>query len=171
MIRKQLTVAAGALPGALVAGLVLYQSNGLFDWADLPADDPGSRLAFAMRWLLVPGLALLVGVAAATRRAFIPTAIEGTRTPEHYGLEINLRYNQNTVEQVILAAIAWTGLALTLPVDRLGLIPAMAVLFAAGRLSFWVGYRFHPLGRAFGFVLTALPTLGAYAWLVWWAVS
>jgi hypothetical protein len=34
-----------------------------------------------------------------------------TRTPSSHSFEINLRYNQNTLEQTVLAVIAWTGLA------------------------------------------------------------
>jgi hypothetical protein len=45
----------------------------------------------------------------------------------------------------------------------------MATLFAFGRAAFWAGYLIYPMGRAFGMVLTALPTIAAYAWLVWHA--
>lgn len=95
----------------------------------------------------------------------------GTRTPASHSLEINLRYNQNTLEQGALAAIAWTALALVLPRSELILIPAMACLFVFGRISFWIGYLLHPLGRAFGMVLTMLPTVIAYGWLAWHALG
>jgi len=36
--------------------------------------------------------------------------------PQSPGLQINLRYNQNTLEQTVLAAVAWSGLGLALPV-------------------------------------------------------
>ena len=98
-------------------------------WVRLPADDAGDRLAFVIQWLVAPGLTLLVGVVAAGRRGFYKDAIDGTRAPANKALEINLRYNLNTLEQVVLAAIAWAGLALGLPHDRLVLIPAMASLF------------------------------------------
>jgi hypothetical protein len=109
---------------------------------------------------------LLAGIVAAGRRGFIADAIDGTRTPANHGLEINLRYNQNTLEQTVLVAIAWGAMAPLLPRDELVLIPAMAFLFAFGRITFWIGYLLHPLGRAFGMVLTAAPTLAAYVWLV-----
>ena len=67
----------------------------------------------------------------------------------------------------MLAAIAWTALALVLPHASLVLIPALATLFLVGRASFWIGYLLHPMGRAFGMVLTVLPTLGALGWLLW----
>jgi MAPEG family len=135
----------------------------------LPADDTASRLAYAAHWLILPGVTLLAGIIAAGRRGFIADAIDGTRTPSSHSLEINLRYNQNTLEQTLLAAVAWAALAVVLARDELGLIPVMAFLFAFGRITFWIGYLLHPLVRAFGMVLTALPTIAAYVWLVWHA--
>ena len=170
--RQQLIVVAGALPGAASLAAVLLNAGWLFGGLSLPADDAASRLAFAARWLLLPGLTLAAGVqAAAGWRGSVPGAMDGTRTPANHALEINLRYNQNTLEQTVLAAIAWAGLALALPHAGLVLIPAMAALFALGRTSFWIGYLLNPLARAFGMVVTALPTLLAYGWLVWRAFT
>jgi MAPEG family len=165
MLRRQLTVSlAGALGCALIFA-VWHWSPITPLFAELPADDPTHRLAYAIHWLLVPGLTLLAGVVGAGRRGFYADAIDGTRTPSNRGLEINLRYNQNTVEQTLLAAIAWTGLSLTLPHENLIVIPGMALLFGFGRITFWIGYLLHPLARAFGMTLTAAPTLAAFVWL------
>jgi hypothetical protein len=165
--RKQLIILSGGVPAILVVALVMMDAAELFARIELPGDATVDRLAFVAHWFLVPGLALLAGVAFAGRRAFLPGAIDGTRTPASPTFEINLRYNQNTLEQVVLAAIAWTGLALTLPRSQLCLIPAMAFLFGIGRAAFWVGYLVAPPGRAFGMVLTALPTLASLLWLAW----
>jgi hypothetical protein len=165
MLRKQLLV----LMGVTTAGVVL-----LLLWARLPllplplpdGNDTASRIAFAAHWLLLPGLALLAGVLGlASRRFFVADAMDGTRTPESRSLEINLRYNQNTLEQVILAVIAWSGLALQLPHDRLSLIPALAILFLVARAIFWIGYLIAPWARALGFGLTFYPTVIAFVWL------
>jgi uncharacterized membrane protein (UPF0136 family) len=80
-------------------------------------------------------------------------------------LDITLRYNRNTLEQVVLAAIAWTGLALALPHEQLKLISAMAIAFFIGRVLFWIGYLITPVGRAFGLGLTFYPTIAALVWL------
>jgi hypothetical protein len=165
--RKQLIGIAGALPAFVVIALTLGHASSLFASVALPANDLASRLTFTAHWMLLPGLCLLVGVVVAGRRGFIPDAIDGTRTPTSRGLEINLRYNQNTVEQTVLACIAWTGLATSLPLAHLVLIPAMATLFTIGRAAFWVGYLIYPMGRAFGMVLTVVPTIASYAWLLW----
>ena len=171
MTRKQLIGVAGAVAALLALGLWLAVSRRVLDGVAPPADDVAHRLAFGARWLLAPGVTLLVGVWAAARRGFYADAIDGTRTPANHGLEINLRYNQNTTEQVVLAALSWTGLALVLPAERLYLIPAMAVAFVVGRATFWVGYLIHPMGRAFGMVVTRLPTACAYIWLLWRAFA
>jgi hypothetical protein len=164
VIRKQLIVLLGATAGFVVVGLVWQHAPLLFAHVAIPADDPASRLAYVAHWLILPGLTLLAGIIAAGRRGFIADAIDGTRTPANHGLD--LRYNQNTLEQAVLAAIAWGAMAPILPRDALVLIAMMAFLFAFGRIAFWIGYLLHPLARAFGMVLTALPTIAAYAWLL-----
>jgi MAPEG family len=164
---KQLIGIAGALPGMLCVACVLEYAPRLFASVALPADSLTERLAFVAHWLLLAATTLLVGVLFAARRGFDADAVDGTRAPASHSLEINLRYNQNTLEQLVLAASAWAALASALPAERLVLIPAMAVLFVIGRATFWIGYLLYPMGRAFGMVLTVLPTLGAFAWLLW----
>jgi hypothetical protein len=171
LFRKQLVGGAGAA-GAIAVVLACWTNAPfLLSGIAAPADDTASRLAFAAEWLLVPGWCLLAGVFGASRRGFYADAIEGTRTPSAHSLEINLRYNQNTVEQTILAAIAWFGLAVAMPHDQVYLIAGMAILFAAGRATFWIGYLIHPMARTFGMTLTVIPTIIAFAALTWRAIS
>ncbi|MBL6938899.1 MAG: MAPEG family protein [Alphaproteobacteria bacterium] len=165
MLRKQFLVAAGIAAGVLVL-LLLYGSGVALRFPTPPGDDEAARLAFAARWMLAPALCLFAGVAmTASRRFFIEDAIDGSRVPQSPGLQINLRYNQNTLEQTVLAAIAWSGLALALPHEKLGLIPLLAIFFATGRATFWIGYLVAPWARAFGLVLTFYPTAAALIWL------
>jgi hypothetical protein len=163
---------AGGAAGAIALVLTCW-ANAPFLLRDItpPADDLASRLAFAAGWLLAPGWCLLAGVFGASRRGFYADAIEGTRTPSARTLEINLRYNQNTIEQTILAAIAWLGLAVALPRDQVILIAGMAILFVVGRVTFWIGYLLHPMARTFGMTLTVIPTIFAFAALTWMAIS
>jgi hypothetical protein len=104
-------------------------------------------------------------------RFLSPDAFDGTRTPKSRFMEINIRVTQNTLEQVVLAVIAWVGLAFTLAPERLGILPVLASLFGVGRLLFWVGYQIAPIARAIGFGLTAVPTAVAMLWLAWRAVA
>lgn len=159
--RKQLVGIVGAAPAFLTLFLLFHFAPSLFGAVKPPSE------AYAARWLLAPGVTRLAGVWGATRRGFFPDAIDGTRTPLSHSLEINLRYNQNTLEQTVLAVIAWTGLSLALLGRWLYLIPAMAVSFVLGRLTFWIGYLVYPMGRSFGMTLTAVPTFAAFGWLAW----
>jgi hypothetical protein len=166
--QKQLLILGGMLAAVIASIIVVF----FVAWGapDPLPTDAGEKLAFAMRWLLAPGLALFVGVGVtANRRFFLPSAIDGERNVEDGAFEINLRYNQNTLEQLALAAVAWTGLALVLPVEEIGVVARMAVMFGAGRLAFWMGYHYAPWARAFGMGLTAYPTFGALAYLAWTA--
>ena len=164
--RKQAIGVALAIAAALVVALVGLRATTLFAALLPDADDLATRLAFAVRWLLAPGCMLLAGVQVAASRGFHPDAIDGTPTPRSHALEIALRYNRNTVEQTLLAAIAWLGLAVGVPHAALAFIPAMAALFVVGRITFWIGYLVLPIARAFGMVLTALPTIVAIVWLL-----
>jgi hypothetical protein len=49
--------------------------------------------------------------------------------------------------------------------SRLTLIPAMAIVFIAGRALFWIGYLIAPVARALGMGLSAYPTFAALIWL------
>lgn len=154
---------------AVDIAVALYWSWGAPD--PLPQTS-GDRLAFAAQWLLLPGLTLLAGIGSTANRRFLtPDAIDGDRRVDNNAFEINLRYNQNTLEQVVLAAIAWMGLALILPAEQLGIVPRLAVLFVVGRGAFWLGYLYAPWARAFGMGLTAYPTFVALAVLAWRAVQ
>ena len=165
MLRKQIFVAIGVVAAIVILVALWLHLAELH--LPLPAgDDPASRLAFTARWLLLPALALFAGIAVvANQRFFVADAIDGARTSQNRLIEITLRYNQNTLEQTTLAAIAWAGLALNLPHEMLRLIPAMAIVFVAGRALFWIGYLITPVARALGLGLSAYPTFVALIWL------
>ena len=172
MLRKQVLVAAGMALAVVILVVFTTTPQLALRFAPPLGDDDAARLAYAARWLLVPALCLLAGVGMmANRRFFSNDAIDGTRAPENRSLEINLRYNQNTLEQAVLAAAAWSGLALALPHESLGLIGMLACVFALGRVLFWSGYLIAPWARAIGFGLTFYPTAVAMVWLAVRAVG
>jgi hypothetical protein len=120
MLGKQLTVALGM--GAAVGLLLLAWSRLSILPLPLPdGDGTAARLAFVAHWLLLPGLALLFGIGLVANQRFFADAIDGGPSESRL-IQIALRYNLNTLEQIALAAIAWLGLTLTLPHDQLKLI-------------------------------------------------
>ena len=161
-MRKQILIALGMASAAIFA--LVTVSIALRQPA-IPIE-PDSAVLLAIRWLAVPGLCLLAGIGTTANRRFLTAeAIDGDPPPANRAFEINLRYNRNTLEQAVLAAIAWLGLAIVLPDRATILIPALAGLFALGRAAFWIGYLVAPWARAFGFALTFYPTVVAIVWL------
>ena len=166
MLRTQLLVVGQIALVVVAIAWFLTSGHSLLPTSLPTADDTAARLGLAVGSLVLPALTLLIGIGTvAARRFFSADAIDGTRTPLSRSLEINLRYNQNTVEQLLLAAIAWGGLALALPHENLWLIPALAALFVLGRALFWIGYLIAPWVRAIGFGFSMYPSACALAWL------
>ncbi len=175
MLRKQGLVLAGMAGAIIVIVLLVANAGVVATWLHIPVpsgDDAASRLALAAQWLVVPGLTLMIGIGMVARqRFFVADAMDGSPNTQNHVLEINLRYNRNTLEQMLLVALAWPTLALALPHDRLALIPELAIVFGVARALFWLGYLYAGWARAFGFALTFYPTVAVYLWLVWKALS
>jgi hypothetical protein len=163
MSRAQILVLFGIAAG-IAATVVVLQAGGTLPRNWLPVvDSPISRLAWAVRWLIVPGACLVAAVSVvAARRYFTRNAIEGGPPVAGSALEIDMRVTTNTLEQAVMASIAYLAFAVSASIEELGLIPAAAIAFAIGRVAFWIGYYIHPLARSFGFALTFLPTFLIY---------
>ncbi len=80
-------------------------------------------------------------------------------------LDINMRFIQNTFEQLILYFIAHLGVIKYAYPHEARLLIALTILFLIGRLLFWYGYHKNPRLRAFGFGVTFYPTVAIYIWL------
>lgn len=126
--------------------------------------DMAWRMAFALRWESIAALSLLAGVGwVANRRFVLPDAIGGSAAP---ALEIDRRYVQNTLEQLVLAFIAHLAIAVEAPDNAMQTVPILVALFVIGRVTFWIGYHIAPTARAFGFATTFYPTIAAYVYVV-----
>ena len=137
---------------ALLAAYVLSQHG--FDRVRLSAP-VASALA---------GLALVVCIADIAKKRFFHTDIIGGAAYDTPGSAIaaDKAVLQNTLEQTVLAVIAYHGLAAVAPGLAPVLLPVLVSLFLLGRLFFITGYRKGAGGRAFGFALTFYPTVAAY---------
>lgn len=163
-LRRQVFILFGMIAAALISALALMRAIQSPPVKDLGT---GGALELAMGWLAIPALSLLIGVAAtANRRFFVTDAIDGDNPAGNRAFDVNLRYNRNTLEQAVLAAFAWLGLAATAPRQAAALLPVLAALFGVGRATFWIGYLYAPWARAFGFGLTFYPTAAILVWLV-----
>jgi hypothetical protein len=166
MREEQKIVAAGALSGVvtMIAALVLLPRA-------LPAlsgrADAGEALAFATKWIAVAAAPLFFAIIAVGNARFASDAIDPTAHKESAGMIVDGRVVDNTLQQFVLFSAACLGVAAVSRGDQLGLIAAAAIIFVVSRFAFWIGYRIHPLYRAFGFASTAYLNIILFGVALW----
>jgi len=169
MKKEQKIVAAGASTGivAMVAMLVLLPAI----MPVLPvAADAGDRLGFAAKWIALAAAPLIAAIGAVGNARFASDAIDPTAKLESRETVIDGRVADNTTQQFLLFGAAALSVAAASRGDQLGLVAAAALIFVICRFAFWIGYRVHPLYRAFGFSSTFylnLVLFGVAAWRTW----
>jgi uncharacterized membrane protein YecN with MAPEG domain len=96
----------------------------------------------------------------ARHRFFSPEDIDGgglsAGGPRARVLQATL---QNTLEQVVIAALVHMSWAATMPLRWTASLPVAALGFVIGRILFWRGYERGAPGRALGFALTFYPSV------------
>lgn len=166
MTRDQKIVAIGAASGVasmLAAIWLLHQT------LPAPAGLPtiGDRLGYALRWDVVAAVPLFLMIGAVGNARALSEAIDPTLGAESRSIIVDGRVADNTTQQYLLFLAGSLGLATSLPPERMTIVAAAAIWFVAARLAFWIGYRIHPLYRAFGFAGTAYLNFGLIAAALW----
>ncbi|NKB33956.1 MAG: hypothetical protein GKR91_12740 [Pseudomonadales bacterium] len=153
----------GILFGFVAIGLWMVIVPGLFENAVADVD----WLAFGLRWAALVQLPLIAGIVVVSQQCFWSSVHADGSTPNiGSSIEINRRYLTNTLEQSVLSTVGLLALSITVPLQYLGFVPALGILFVIGRICFWVAYHINPYARAFGLVLTFGPTLGVYVYII-----
>ena len=166
MTKDQKTVAIGAASG--IAGMVILVwliSSAMPD--PQVVDAPSNRLAYAARWSVVAVLPLFVMLAAVGNARFLSEAIDPTIGKESPKLVVDGRVADNTLQQFVCLLVGIVALSVSLPIERISYVPAVAITFVISRIIFWIGYRIHPLYRAPGFASTAYMNLCMYIAVIW----
>lgn len=130
-------------------------------WPNLPAG-PSETRARLSAWLacdLAAALWLAVAVARLARhRFFSDEDIDGVLGAGTVHARILQSLVQNTLEQTVLAVVAYGAWLLTgAPIATAWIAVAC---FSVGRLLFFVGYDRGAAARSLGFALTFYPTVG-----------
>ena len=154
----------GVARGIGCAALIMLLAYGLAAYLGRDGSLGGmldERLMLAALALLAPALELMICIGRlAKHRFFTPEDIHGSGvTAGSERARLLQALLQNTLEQSVLAAIAYIAAALLLPAQLLGWIPAAATMFLIGRGFFYAGYGKGAPSRAFGFGLTFYPTV------------
>lgn len=111
------------------------------------------------------GLALVYCIADIAKKRFFHADIINGAAYDKVGSDVAVdkAVLQNTLEQTVLAVIAYNGLTAVAPGLGPVLLPVLVSLFLIGRALFIVRYRKGAGGRALGFALTFYPTVAAFA--------
>lgn len=166
MTRDQKIVGVGAVSGvtAMVAAI-----SGIYRlWPINPSlADVNSRLAYALQANAFAVLPLLIGIMIVGNNRFLSEAIDPTQHKEDLGTQINGRVVENTLQQYVLFLIGTLALSVNLTAGQMRAIPAAALVFVVARIAFWIGYRIHPLYRAFGMAATGYLNLAILGFAIW----
>jgi hypothetical protein len=98
---------------------------------------------------------------------FLSEAIDPTLQKEDIVTQINGRVVENTLQQYLLFLIGTLALSVNLTAEQMRVISAAALVFVVARIAFWIGYRIHPLYRAFGMAATGYLNVGILAFALW----
>jgi MAPEG family len=132
----------------------------------LPTSDAMiGRLVYTIQWDFWGAVVLLAMIAflAGVRPLRLDTIDGNDKT----ALELHVRVQRNTVEQLLLMIIGHLALATILEPDQLRIIPVLVLLFIASRIIYWIGYVRAPHLRTFGFVATFYPNIGVLLYTAW----
>jgi hypothetical protein len=166
MARDQKIVGVGAASGvtAMVATIA-----GLYHlWPANPSlVDVSSRLAYTLQADAFAVLPLLIVIMTVGNQRFLSEAIDPTLHKEDLGTQINGRVVENTLQQYLLFLIGTLALSVNLTAEQMRVIPAATLVFVVARIAFWIGYRIHPLYRAFGMAATGYLNVGILAFALW----
>ena len=158
--QKQKRVKLGIAIGGIGGLLVLFVPLVFNIVPDIAIDNFEQRISLGVASCLALTIALAIPVMiVAHQRLTNPDAIDG-QTNIAGSIAINLRIIQNTLEQTVLAAIAFLAFACFAPDSHLGLLPIITGWWLLCRLLFSVGYHLGDNARAFGFA-------GSYLGTVW----
>lgn len=137
---------------SLVVAFIWWACYRLVPASDLPA--AFDRVMFALKWSGVAILlTFLTGIEAVSHERLVTEAFDPLAGKETRSILVNLRYLQNTLEQLMLFV---PGLLLLAAYAEPGAVAqsvsAAALVWILARFAFWIGYRRGPQYRIAGLV-------------------
>ncbi len=124
-------------------------------------ESAGARLIVALKCLVLATLFCLVaGVEAVAHERLQSDAFDPLEGHETKRLRVNLRYLQNTLEQIVIFAAGLFGLALYLDTgESMRVVVASTIVWVLNRYAFWIGYHRSAAMRGLGAPSMALSLI------------
>jgi len=112
----------------------------------------GARMLVALKCLAAATLFCFVaGIEAVAHERLQSAAFDPLAGVETKRLRVNLRYLQNTLEQLIVFAVGLFGLAVyRTDGSAMRALPAVTVIWILNRYAFWIGYHRSAAMRGLG---------------------
>ena len=142
----------GAIAVSMIVSIVLWFAL----WRLLPPlagmDSIGARMLVALKCVAVATLFCFVaGIEAVAHERLQSNAFDPLQGNETTRLRVNLRYLQNTLEQLIVFAVGLFGLAAYLDSSgAMRIVIATTVVWILNRFAFWIGYHRSAAMRGLG---------------------
>ena len=142
----------GAIAASMTASLVLWFALYRFLPPLEGMDDLGARMLVALKCLVFATLFTLVaGVEAIAHERLQSTAFDPLAGHETRCLRVNLRFLQNTFEQIVIFAVGLFGLAAYMTGgEAMRAVVATTVVWILNRYAFWIGYHRSAAMRGLG---------------------
>lgn len=125
------------------------------------------RLVYTVEWQIVSLSTLWLGMFKVLSIRWNTAAIDPVYGKAEHLLEVPQRYVQNTVEQLLLHCISQLVLCQYLKPESMQVVPILVLMFAVGRVIYFIGYHIAPKHRVYGFVFTAVPSFCVYVYCLY----
>jgi len=159
--RRQRRSGAAIIAASAVAAALLWFGIRYLAPPITHMDAVADRLIYAFKWWCVAVLfCFATGIDAVAHERLQSPAFDPLVGYETKRLRINLRYLQNTLEQLIMFTAALFGLALySLGDDAMRAVEATAIVWILFRFAFWIGYHRSAAMRSLGAAGVALSLI------------
>jgi hypothetical protein len=106
-------------------------------------ESTGARMVVALKCTLLATLFCLVaGVEAVAHERLQGDSFDPLAGHQTKRLQVNLRYLQNTLEQLVIFAVGLFGLAFYLDSEgSMRMVVATTIIWILNRFAFWIGYH------------------------------
>lgn len=159
--RSQRRTGIAVIAGSAVASAVLWLGIRYFAPPVAGMEDLSARMLFTLKCCCVAVLFCLVtGIEAIAHERLQSPAFDPFEGYETKRLKVNLRYLQNTLEQLIVFVVGLFGLAAYSPGGgAMRAVLATTVVWILARFAFWIGYHNSAAMRGLGAPGVALSLL------------
>ncbi len=150
--RQQRRSGIGAIAGSLAVSIALWFAIDRY----LPPlggmVELSARMIVTLKCVAVATLFTLVaGVEAVAHERFQTAAFDPLAGHQTQRLRVNLRYLQNTLEQIVVFSVGLFGTAAYLTTgESMRAIPATTIVWILNRFAFWIGYHKSSAMRGLG---------------------